>query len=60
MEKSANQNNQDDIGYTALHYAIQKRNYEGALLLLNSNDINVNVRNLKIYNKASIINKFFN
>lgn len=43
MEKNVNVNNQDDIGYTPLHWAIQKRNFEGALMLINTNEINVNV-----------------
>lgn len=41
---NANINTQDDMGQTPLHSAIQKRNFEGALLLINSLNINVNVR----------------
>lgn len=43
IEKNANINHQDDLGLTPLHLAIQKRNFEGALLLINSSAINCNV-----------------
>jgi ankyrin repeat protein len=42
MEKNANVNVQDETGFTALHYAVQKANYEAVVLLLKTN-CNLNV-----------------
>ena len=36
-------NMQDEIGYTPLHYAAQKSNYEAAYQLINTPGININV-----------------
>lgn len=51
VKAGANINCHDDVGFTPLHLAIQKRNFEAALLLLNSAGINVNVSR---YNKINI------
>ncbi len=36
-------NAQDENGYTPLHYAAQKNNYEAAYQLINTPGININV-----------------
>lgn len=46
IDYGANINHQDETGYTLLHYAAQKNNFEIAFKLVNLPGINITVSNL--------------